>query len=113
MTPLLDVRDLRLHYATERGPVRAVDGVSFAIGSPGEVVGIVGESGYNVGSDGSVEYWAVRDSLSIFAVGAADDQDADTNGPRPRLCGLGLIPPLAATLVLMTLIQTTRRRFRK
>ncbi len=45
MTPMLDVRVLSLLYAPPRGPVRAVDGVSFAIGEPGEVVGIVGESG--------------------------------------------------------------------
>ena len=45
MTPLLDVRDLRLHYGTPRGPVRAVDGVSFSVEERGEVVGVVGESG--------------------------------------------------------------------
>ena len=43
--PLLEARDLRLHYATARGPVRALDGVSFAIDHPGEALGIVGESG--------------------------------------------------------------------
>lgn len=45
MPPLLEARDLRLHYATARGPVRALDGVSFAIQERGEAVGIVGESG--------------------------------------------------------------------
>jgi peptide/nickel transport system ATP-binding protein len=42
--PLLDVRDLRVSFATEDGVVRAVDGVSFTVGR-GEVVAIVGESG--------------------------------------------------------------------
>src|SRR5918911_923551 len=43
-TPLPDVRDLRVEYVTPRGPARAVDGVSFALGQ-GEVFGLAGESG--------------------------------------------------------------------
>src|SRR5215208_8203537 len=41
---VLEARDLRAWYGTERDPVRAVDGVSFQIRS-GETLGLVGESG--------------------------------------------------------------------
>jgi peptide/nickel transport system ATP-binding protein len=44
MTPALEVRDLKVHFFTRRGVVRAVDGVDFSVGR-GEVLGLVGESG--------------------------------------------------------------------
>jgi peptide/nickel transport system ATP-binding protein/oligopeptide transport system ATP-binding protein len=42
--PLLRVEDLEVNFVTERGTVRAVDGVSLSL-APGEVLAIVGESG--------------------------------------------------------------------
>src|SRR6185312_14932139 len=42
--PILTVTDLRTHFFTPRGVVRAVDGASFELGE-GEAIGIVGESG--------------------------------------------------------------------
>ncbi len=45
MTPVLELQDVRKHFVLGRGKVlRAVDGVSLAIGER-EVVGLVGESG--------------------------------------------------------------------
>ena len=44
MKPLLDIRNLGVVFDTDDGVLTAVDDVSFAI-HPGEVVGLVGESG--------------------------------------------------------------------
>jgi peptide/nickel transport system ATP-binding protein len=42
--PLLDVSELSVRFETDEGTVHAVDAMSFSV-SPGEVLGIVGESG--------------------------------------------------------------------
>src|SRR5262245_51651995 len=42
--PLIDIRGLKIHFATDDGWLHAVDGIDLSIGA-GETLGVVGESG--------------------------------------------------------------------
>ena len=79
--PVLSVRDLRVWYGTDRGPVRAVDGVSFDL-QRGEILGLVGESGCGKSTLG-------RGLLGLLPDGAASDGELFFDGTdllslRPR-----------------------------
>jgi peptide/nickel transport system ATP-binding protein len=50
--PLLEVRNLRVEFPTRRGTLLALDDVSFEI-APGEILGVVGESGAGKSLTGS------------------------------------------------------------
>ena len=65
--PLLDIHNLTVEFATQRGPFRAVDGISLCV-EAGEVLAIVGESG----SGKSVSMLAVMGLLPWTAKVTAD-----------------------------------------
>ena len=67
MSPLLEIKDLKVTFETENGPFHAVDDVSFSIAS-NETVCIVGESGSG------------KSITSLSVMGLLPDNGTVTNG---------------------------------
>ena len=63
---LLTVDNLTMHYMTREGPVRAVDGVSFAV-ERGQSLGLVGESGCGKSSIATSLLKLLPDNASLVA----------------------------------------------
>jgi peptide/nickel transport system ATP-binding protein len=75
---VLEVRDLTMHYQTRKGPVYAVDDVSFRVGR-GESIGLVGESGCG------------KTSIAISLLKLLPD-NAQIKGGEILLNGIDLVP---------------------
>jgi peptide/nickel transport system ATP-binding protein len=84
--PVLSVRDLRVWYGTARGPVRAVDGVSFEL-RRGETLGLVGESGSGKSTLGRGVLGLLPDSATVAGEVFFEGRDLVTM-PRRQLRAL-------------------------
>lgn len=118
MTPLLEVEGLRVEIATRRGSLVAIDDVSFAI-QPGEILGVVGESGAGKSITGTavlglLEPPARQTAGRIVLAGLRIDSlgDEEMRRLRGRQIGAVFQDPLTSLDPLMTigrqLVETIR-----
>ncbi len=82
-SPVLEVRDLQVELMTDRGVIRAVDGVSFSI-HRGETVTLIGESGSGKSTTAMGLLRLLPDALAVVS-GHATIQGHDVIGTRREI----------------------------
>ncbi len=71
MSTLLELQDLRVHFASHGNTVKAVDGVSFAV-ERGQTLGLVGESGCGKSTTGYALLQLIRPTSGKVLYGGTD-----------------------------------------
>ncbi len=115
----VEPEDLELHVLdTAQAPPPGVwvpAGANIGEESP---TGVVGDSGFVVYTDETVDYWAVREAVGVFAVGAGETRPDDNEGSARRSpvtgsaapCGLGIIQAFMLVVLGLSAIEARRRR---
>ncbi|MCB2412574.1 ABC transporter ATP-binding protein [Demequina sp. TTPB684] len=86
MTNVVDIRDLAVTFATDSGPVKAVDGVSFAV-REGEVLAVVGESGSGKTVTAKTILGLLPETASVRGAVVLTSRDGATEGDVVQVSG--------------------------
>lgn len=78
MDPVLDIEGLTLSFKTDQGPAHVLDGVDLAV-APGEIVGLVGESGCG------------KTTLARAILGTLPEHQTRIGGGRIRLAEIDML----------------------
>jgi peptide/nickel transport system ATP-binding protein len=81
-TPLLRLRDLRVHYTSRRVTVRAVDGIDLEV-QRGRTLGLVGESGCGKSTLGKAVVRLVKPTAGSIELDGSDLAPLDERSLRP------------------------------
>ena len=109
---LLDVNDLRVEFPSRRGTLVAVDGVSLAV-EPGEVLGVVGESGAGKSTVGNAVIGLLEPpgEMTSGEVRLAGRRIDDLDGPgKRRLRGKRIGMIFQDPLTSLNPLQTVERQ---